>query len=83
MLVFLSIFPLFVSVYVSLTRLEFVPGGFALRWVGLANYRKLLFGIEQEHFLGLLARPSPGQQAALGVIAIGRVVVLARAARPG
>ena len=83
MLVFLSIFPLFVSVYVSLTRLEFVPGGFALRWVGLANYRKLLFGIEQEHFLGLLAGPSPVQQVALGVIAIGLVVVLARAPRPG
>jgi len=81
MLVFLSIFPLFVSLYLSLTRLEFVPGGFALRWVGLANYRKLLFGIEREHFLGLLAGPSPVQRVALGVIAIGLVVFLARSLR--
>src|SRR5205807_7282367 len=41
------------------------------------------FGIEQEHFLGLLAGPSPEQQVALGVIAVGLVVVLARAPRPG
>lgn len=78
MLVFLSIFPLFLSLYLSLTRLEFVPGGFALRWVGLANYRKLLFGIEQEHFLGFLARPSPGSRVALGFMAIVLVVFLMR-----
>src|SRR3989304_10335286 len=50
MLVFLSIFPLFVSLYLSLTRFQFVPGGFQLVFVGLNNYRKLIAGIERGNF---------------------------------
>jgi multiple sugar transport system permease protein len=76
LLVCLSIFPLFVSLYLSLARLEFVPGGFALRWVGLANYRKLLFGIEQEHFLGLFAGGPTARAVALGISLIVLVVVV-------
>src|SRR3989454_229562 len=53
LLFFLSIFPLLVSAYLSLTRFLFVPGGFALRWVGLANYRKLVVGITVQYWLGL------------------------------
>lgn len=56
---FLSIFPLIISLYLSLSRLRFVKGGFEINFVGLANYRKLLFGSEQTHFLGLTAAPSP------------------------
>ncbi len=56
LLFFLSIFPLLVSAYLSVTRFLFVPGGFEFRWVGLANYQKLLVGIERSHFLGV---PSP------------------------
>jgi multiple sugar transport system permease protein len=55
---FLAIFPLIISLYLSLSRLRFVPGGFEINFVGLANYRKLLFGSEQSHFLGLMANPS-------------------------
>jgi multiple sugar transport system permease protein len=66
----LSIFPLFVSLYLSLARLEFVPGGFALRWVGLANYRKLLFGIEQEHFLGAFTDRLLARELAFGVLLV-------------
>lgn len=55
---FLSIFPLLLSLYMSLTRFRFVKGGFEFRFVGLANYRKLLMGSEQTHFLGSLAAPS-------------------------
>jgi len=80
-LVLLSIFPLFVSFYLSLTRLEFVPGGFALRWVGFSNYRKLLLGIEQEHFLGSLASPLSAREAALAVLVTILVVVLTRGLR--
>src|SRR5437879_1741101 len=58
LLFFLSIFPLLVSAYLSLTRFQFVPGGFALRWVGLANYGKLLVGIEQSHFVGVPKPPT-------------------------
>lgn len=56
---FLSIFPLIISLYLSLSHLKFVKGGFEIRFTGLANYRKLLFGSEQAHFLGVMVNPSP------------------------
>jgi multiple sugar transport system permease protein len=56
---FLSIFPLVLSLYLSLSRLRFVKGGFEINFVGLANYRKLLAGSEKKHFLGVMAGPSP------------------------
>jgi multiple sugar transport system permease protein len=56
---FLSIFPLIISLYLSLSRFKFVKGGFQISFVGLANYRKLLAGSEKSHFLGVLANPSP------------------------
>jgi len=55
---FLSIFPLLLSLYLSLARLQFVPGGFQLTFIGLNNYRKLFLGSEQVHFLGLAGQPS-------------------------
>ncbi len=68
---FLSIFPLIISLYLSLSRFKFVKGGFEIKFAGLANYRKLLLGSEQTHFLGLMANPSP-----LGWLVIASVVVL-------
>jgi multiple sugar transport system permease protein len=68
---FLSIFPLIISLYMSLSRLKFVKGGFEIKFVGLANYRKLLAGSEQTHFLGAMAGPSPA-----GWLVFGAVVVL-------
>lgn len=59
LILFLSIFPLIVSLYLSLTRFKMVKGGFTLQWVGLLNYEKLLFGSQQFHFLGTLAKPTP------------------------
>jgi len=56
---FLSIFPLIISLYLSLSRFKFVKGGFEIKFVGLANYRKLLAGSEKTHFLGKMANPSP------------------------
>jgi multiple sugar transport system permease protein len=56
---FLSIFPLIISLYLSLSRFKFVKGGFEIKFVGLANYRKLLAGSEQSHFLGVIGDPSP------------------------
>ncbi len=49
-----SIFPLLVSAYLSLSRFKFVRGGFDLKFIGFHNYKKLLFGSEQFHFLGKL-----------------------------
>lgn len=53
----LAIFPLFISLYISLARLKFIKGGFELKFVGLANYAKLLVGLDREHFVGRLASP--------------------------
>ncbi len=66
---FLSIFPLIVSLYVSMARLKFARGGLELTFVGLANYAKLVVGIDREHFLGVLSAPSP-----LGWLIFGMVV---------
>lgn len=47
-----AIFPLLGSLYTSLIRLRFSGGQTELDFVGLTNYRKLLLGSEQTHFLG-------------------------------
>ncbi|NOZ50641.1 MAG: sugar ABC transporter permease [Chloroflexi bacterium] len=54
----LSIFPLLISLYLSFARFKFVKGGFAINWVGTANYKKLLFGSERTHFLGKMEAPT-------------------------
>lgn len=57
------LFPLVGSLYSSLARLRFSDGGLELSFVGLANYRKLLLGSEQGHFLG-----QPGATAWVWVV---------------
>jgi multiple sugar transport system permease protein len=52
-----SIFPLVLSLYISLVSLQFVPGGFQLSFVGLRNYADLVVGINRSEFLGVLAPP--------------------------
>jgi len=54
----LSIFPLVVSLLLSLSRLQFTPNGIDIRLIGPVNYQSLLFGSEQIHFIGLMKPPS-------------------------
>src|SRR5689334_15860917 len=54
-LLFLSIFPLIASLYISLAKFDIAPGGFKFTFVGLKNYRKLFSGSEGTHFLGEFA----------------------------
>ncbi|MEP7290932.1 MAG: sugar ABC transporter permease [Chloroflexota bacterium] len=49
---FLSIFPLIVSLFLSFARVSFVRGGVDVVFVGFANYQKLLLGSQQRHLLG-------------------------------
>jgi multiple sugar transport system permease protein len=49
---FLSIFPLIISLFLSFTRVGFVRGGIDVVFVGFSNYQKLLFGSQQRHLLG-------------------------------
>jgi multiple sugar transport system permease protein len=80
---FLSIFPLIISLYLSLSRFKFVKGGFEINFVGLANYQKLLFGSEQTHFLGLFANLSPLGWLAFLIVAGLLVWSLVRYLRSG
>ena len=77
----MSIFPLLVSLYLSLSRFKFVKGGFQLKFVGLLNYKKLLLGSEQFHFLGTFGELSAGGWAVLGITAVGLIALLMRYAR--
>ncbi|HEY3229641.1 MAG TPA: sugar ABC transporter permease [Roseiflexaceae bacterium] len=78
---FLSIFPLVVSLYLSLSRFQLVQGGFDIKFIGLLNYRKLLVGSERDHFLGVFAAPSPLAWLLLAVVVALLVVALVRYAR--
>ncbi len=77
----LSIFPLIISLYLSLSNLKFVKGGFELSYVGLAKYRKLLFGSEQSHLLGVLRDPGIVGWFILGLAALALGVFLVRYVR--
>lgn len=49
---FLSIFPLILSLFLSFTRLKFEAGALRVQFVGLANYAKLLVGSDQKVLFG-------------------------------
>ena len=55
MILAFSIFPLLLSAYLAVSRFQLGLGGYQIRFVGLANFAKLLFGSEQYHFLGVFA----------------------------
>ncbi len=77
----MSIFPLLVSLYLSLSRFRFVKGGFELEFIGLLNYEKLLLGSQQFHFLGTFGELSAAGWAVLGIAALGLVALLVRYVR--
>ena len=54
-----SIFPLFVALYLGFSDVELVRGGFDIHWVGLDNYRELFSGTLKSEFLGVSRSPTP------------------------
>jgi multiple sugar transport system permease protein len=58
-ILFVSIFPLLVSLYISLSRLKLRRGGFDFTFIGLDNFRELYVGGEQSHFLGVTRPLTP------------------------
>ncbi len=78
---FISIFPLILSLFLSLSRLRFQAGGLELQFVGLDNYRKLLLGNEQKVLFGVLDTPSPIGWAILALVVVSLVVMIYRALR--
>src|SRR5688572_4994272 len=77
-LLFLSIFPLIASLYVSLAKFDIAPGGFKLSFVGLDNYKKLFVGSEGTHFLGKFAPSTPLTWIVFGVVVIALAVFMAK-----
>lgn len=77
-LLFLSIFPLITSLYVSLAKFDIAPGGFKLTFVGLDNYKKLFVDSEGTHFLGKFAPSTPLTWIVFGVVVIALAIFLAR-----
>lgn len=80
-LLFLSLFPLLISLYLSLSRFDLVKGGFKLTFIGLTNYRKLLWGSEQKHFLGLFAPTTPLHWLLFGLVLVILAIFVGRYVR--
>lgn len=78
-----SIFPLIVSLYLSLARFKFERGGISLQFIGLANYRKLVLGSQQFHLLGKLVDVSLPGWLVVGAVVAVVLIWLFRAGRSG
>lgn len=77
-LLFLSIFPLIASLYLSLSRFKFAKGGFELEFIGLTNYRDLLVGNDQTRFLGLFGPMTLAQWVIFSLIIAALLLFLVR-----
>src|SRR5688572_24838459 len=78
-----AIFPLIISGYLALSRFALAPGGFTLKFIGLTNFRKLLVGSQQYHFLGTFGTFGALEWALLALVALGLLVLVARYAMSG
>ena len=70
---FFSIFPLIVSLFIALSRLKFIKGGVQLKFIGWLNFKKLLFGSQQYHFLGKFDQLTPVGFFLLGLFVLATV----------
>jgi multiple sugar transport system permease protein len=79
----LSIFPLLVSLFLSLARVKFEKGGVSITFIGLLNYKKLLLGSQQFHLLGKLMPVTTGGWAFVALVVVLLAIWLVAAARRG
>ena len=73
MILVFSIFPLIASAILALSQVRLRAGGYNVRFVGFANFKKQIFGSEQFHFLGTF-----GSISLLGwafTIAVGALLI--------
>ena len=76
-----AIFPLIVSIYLSLCRFALAGGSFTLTFIGLYNYKRLLFGSQQYHLIGTLKPIETSGWIAFAVYAAAVLYWLVRYAR--
>jgi multiple sugar transport system permease protein len=63
---FLSIFPLIISLFLSLARIKASPEGNVIEFVGLRNFEKILFGSGKGEFVGVIKGFTPKEIEATG-----------------
>ncbi len=80
LVLFISILPLILSLYLSLVNLNFISGGFELQFVGLSNYARVLLGLNQSETLGVFNQSWPAWLI-FGLITAGIFLLIARYAR--
>lgn len=78
-----AIYPLIVSAYLSTVRFKIAPGGYKLTFVGLYNFKRLIFGAQQYHFLGTFKPFGAVCWIAFAAIALALLYWLARYLRSG
>ena len=78
-----AIFPLIVSGYLALSRFSLAAGSFKLRFVGLLNFKKLLVGSQQYHFLGTFGTFGTVQWVLLAAAVVALAAFLIRYFRFG
>ncbi len=82
LVLFFSIFPLIVSVYLSLSRITVSPT-INVTFIGLENFRKQLFGTEQRHFLGRFGEIGIVGYAVLAAMLVFLIAMLLNYTRSG
>lgn len=78
LVLFISILPLVLSLYISLVQLTFVSGGFQLNFVGLGNYARVLLGLNSAETLGVVTGNSWLAWLIFGIIAAVVIWLMAR-----
>jgi multiple sugar transport system permease protein len=78
-----AIFPLIVSAYLALSRFSLAAGSFTLKFVGLLNFKKLLLGSQQYHFIGTFGAFGPVQWILLAAVAVTLAMLLIRYLKNG
>ena len=69
MILVFSVFPTIASLILAFSRMRLGGGSYTIKFVGLANFKKQLFGSERLHFLGTFTTISPLGWAAIIIVA--------------
>jgi multiple sugar transport system permease protein len=83
MILAFSLFPLLMSAYLALSRFGLTSQGYGLKYVGLLNFKKLLVGSQQYHFVGTIGDLAPWEMAALAAVVAAFTYWLYRYLRGG
>ena len=79
LILFLSIFPLFVSLYLAFSRVSLVAGGYEVEFIGWTNFERLFQGSQRRNFLGRWDRDAsffglPGAPSLLGWVLLAALL---------